>query len=90
MENWIGYVLLAAGCGWLALQSVMGLLLLKLLQEWTAVRRSMKSSGETPVETEEEKELRRVSAEAQRYYEQGFVNLMSYDGSPGRKEREMR
>ena len=37
-------------------------------------------------ETEEEKELRRLAAESQRLYEQGFVNLMRYDGSPGRKE----
>ena len=39
-------------------------------------------------ETEEEKELRRLAAESQRQFEQGFVNLMRYDGSPGRKERD--
>ncbi len=35
-------------------------------------------------ETEEERVLREV----QQQYEQGFVNLMRYDGSPGRKERD--
>lgn len=39
-------------------------------------------------ETEEEQELRRLAAESQRQYERGFVNLMRYDGSPGRKERD--
>ena len=52
----------------------MGLLLLKLLQEWTAVRRSMKSSGETPVETEEEQELRRLQEDRA-----AFADLMSYN-----------
>lgn len=37
-------------------------------------------------ELPEEREARRLAAEAQRRYEQGFVNLMSYDGSPRRKE----
>ena len=42
-----------------------------------------------PVETPEEREARRVAAEAQRLYEQGFVNLMNYDGRPiKREERE--
>lgn len=41
---------------------------------------------EQPVrtETEEEKEARRLAAEAQMRYEQGFVNLMSYDGRPNK------
>lgn len=39
-----------------------------------------------PQELPEEREARRLAAEAQRRYEQGFVNLMSYDGSPRRKE----
>lgn len=34
----------------------------------------------------EEVEARRMAAEAQRRYEQGFVNLMAYDGSPRKKE----
>ena len=41
---------------------------------------------EEPQELPEEREARRLAAEAQRRYEQGFVNLMSYDGSPRRKE----
>lgn len=39
-------------------------------------------------DTEEERQLRQLAAESQRQYEQGFVNLMRYDGSPGRKERD--
>lgn len=39
-----------------------------------------------PVETPEELEARRAAAEAQRLYEQGFVNLMSYNGSPRKRE----
>lgn len=37
-------------------------------------------------ELPEEIEARKAAAEAQRRYEQGFVNLMCYDGSPRRKE----
>ena len=41
--------------------------------------------------TEEELEARRKSAEAQAKYEQGFVNIMSYDGMPaGKKEGILR
>lgn len=39
-----------------------------------------------PEETPEEREARRIAAEAQQLYEQGFVNLMSYDGSPRKRE----
>lgn len=38
-------------------------------------------------ETPEEKEARRVAAEAQRLYEQGFVNMMNFNGRAPR-ERE--
>ena len=41
-----------------------------------------------PEETPEEKEARRVAAEAQRLYEQGFVDMMSFTGRPLKKERE--
>ena len=33
-----------------------------------------------PEETPEEKEARRAAAEAQRLYEQGFINLMEFSG----------
>lgn len=39
--------------------------------------------------TPEELEARRKAAEAQAKYEQGFVNLMSYDGMPARKKEGM-
>lgn len=41
-----------------------------------------------PEETPEEKEARRVAAEAQRLYEQGFVDIMNFTGRPLKKERE--
>lgn len=51
-------------------------------------RREPERELPAPQETEEEKELRQLAAESQRQFEQGFVNLMRYDGSPGRKERD--
>lgn len=41
-----------------------------------------------PEETPEEKEARKAAAKAQMLYEQGFVNLMEYNGRPSKKERE--
>lgn len=41
-----------------------------------------------PEETPEEREARRMAAEAQRMYEQGFVNMMNFTGRPLKKERE--
>lgn len=37
--------------------------------------------------TQEELEARQKAAEAQAKYEQGFVNLMSYDGMPAKKRK---
>lgn len=42
-----------------------------------------------PEETPEEKEARRVAAEAQILYEQGLVNLMKFDGRPPKKESDL-
>lgn len=39
--------------------------------------------------SEEEQEARKLAAEAQARYEQGFVNLMSYDGMPAKKKEGM-
>ena len=41
-------------------------------------------------ETPEEAEARRIAAKAQQLYEQGFVNLMEFDGRPQKKEGEER
>ena len=86
MEHWIAGILLLAGCGFLGLQAVLILTILQFLRDRQVWQEEtiQEAAGETP----EEQELRRVAAEAQRRYEQGFVNLMRYDGSPGRKERE--
>ena len=43
---------------------------------------------ERPTESDEEREAMRVAMEAQKLYEQGFVNLMSYDGMPSGRERD--
>ena len=37
-----------------------------------------------PEETQEEAEARRLAAEAQAKYEQGFINLMNYGGQPNK------
>lgn len=42
-----------------------------------------------PEETPEEKEARRVAAEAQRKYEQGFIDMMNYMGQPQRKDGDL-
>ena len=50
----------------------------------------LRRPDETPVRTvPAEEPQEQEAAEAQRRYEQGFFNLMQYDGRPGReKERE--
>jgi predicted metal-dependent hydrolase len=52
------------------------------------MEKSRERAKKNDISPEEEKELRRLAAESQRQFEQGFVNLMRYDGSPGRKERD--
>jgi hypothetical protein len=42
-----------------------------------------------PEETPEEKEARRTAMEAQRLYDQGFIDMMSYMGMPPKKERDL-
>lgn len=40
-------------------------------------------------ETPEEIEARKAAARAQAAYEQGFVNLMEFNGKPPKKERDV-
>ena len=47
-------------------------------QHWQ--ERKAKAQPVMPEETPEEKEARRAAAEAQRLYEQGFINLMEFSG----------
>ena len=75
-------MLLLLSCGALALQLMAAVLIRK------AMNGSADKAAEIYAELPEELEQRRAAAEAQRMYEQGFVNLMRYDGSPGGKERE--
>ena len=78
MENLIVYALLTAICT--GILSANGLLFMLLQREKPTL------PARQEIELPEEVEARRAAAEAQRLYEQGFVNLMCYDGSPGRKE----
>ena len=82
METLMIGMLLLLGCGTLALQ----LMAAVLIRE--AMNGNAGKEAEARAELPEEVEQRRAAAEAQRLYEQGFVNLMRYDGSPGGKERE--
>ena len=41
-----------------------------------------------PEETPEEKEARRLAAEAQKLYEQGFIDMMNFSGMPRKKDGE--
>ena len=78
MEILIELVLLAAVLNCLAVQ----VLIFKSLQKGQSV----------PAEeilTPEEQEARRMAAEAQAKYEQGFVNLMAYTGMPAGKKEGM-
>ena len=82
MEILMICMLLMMGCGTLALQLMAAALIRK------AMDGTMGKAAEDHAELPEEMEQRRAAAEAQRLYEQGFVNLMRYDGSPGGKERD--
>ena len=82
MENWILLAVLVAVLNSLA------------VQVWliAALRRERTVPSEPHNDlTEEELEAGRKAAEAQAKYEQGFVNLMCYDGMPaGKKEGMLR
>lgn len=82
MENLIFALCLVMGIAFTALLAVMIGVLVYFVEH---LRREDRTAAE-PQELPEEREARRLAAEAQRRYEQGFVNLMSYDGSPRRKE----
>ena len=82
METLMICMLLITGCGTLALQLMAAVLIRK------AIDGTMGKAEKARAELPEEMEQRRAAAEAQRLYEQGFVNLMRYDGSPGGKERK--
>lgn len=57
---------------------------------WRCLGQDSTRQTELPAETPEEKEARRLAQEAQKRYEQGFVNLMNYDGRPAfRKDGEL-
>lgn len=84
MEYLITGVLLAAVGSLAAVNGVTAVLLWKILnREQDAPREEMQP------ETPEEIQTRQLAAEAQRRFEQGFVNLMAYDGSPAKQKEAM-
>lgn len=58
-----------------------------LWQHWHDKKSAAQSVA--PEETPEEIEARKAAARAQALYEQGFVNLMEFDGRPPKKERDV-
>ena len=58
------------------------------LQVWMVKHLRGEQPGKAALmeETPEELEARKLAAEAQARYEQGFINIMSYDGMPGREK----
>ncbi len=81
MEDLITMVYLTAGCCLLAVSCAMAVFIWRCLPG-----HGRPGSQQTQEETEEEKEARRLAAEAQMRYEQGFVNLMNYDGRPNKRK----
>ena len=79
MEYLITAACLAAMLSLAAVNGGMVLILWRYLRKDAAFPEQPASA-----ESEEEKEAKRLAAEAQMRYEQGFVNLMSYDGRPNR------
>ena len=59
--------------------------LLVLIWRMTEKKEPQQEATETP----EEKEARRVAAEAQRKYDQAFIERMNYGGMPRKKERDL-
>lgn len=57
---------------------------------WRHLYEGKKPQAVSEEETPEEAEARRVAARAQTLYEQGFVNLMEFDGKPQKKDGEDR
>ena len=60
-----------------------------LLQMWMVRCLRGEKTAAVPTErpmTEAELEAGRLAAEAQAKYEQGFINIMSYDGMPAAKK----
>lgn len=81
MENLIELAVLAAILHCLAVQVWM----VKCL----CAEKAKSAGTPEPDVTPEELEARRLAAEAQARYEQGFINIMSYDGMPGAKKEGM-
>lgn len=84
MENLIFVLCLVMGIAFTAFLAVLVGVLVYFVEHLRREDRPVDQAESQ--ELPEEREARRLAAEAQRRYEQGFVNLMSYDGSPRRKE----
>lgn len=79
-------IVVMAICGIVALSALSANLLVAYMV-WQSGHDRQKTPVSEPVEElPEELEARRAAAEAQRKYEQGFVDIMSYMGRPIRRD----
>ena len=69
--------------------SCLGVNLTVVYMLWQHGQKKQEEAAATPEETPEEKEARRVAAEAQRKYDQAFIAMMNYNGQPRKKERDL-
>lgn len=81
------YVILSL-CAAIAL-SCLGMNLAVIYMLWQHGQKKQETPVAAPEETPEEKEARRVAAEAQRKYDQAFIDMMNYSGQPRKKERDL-
>lgn len=75
---YIGMLMVAVSC------LLINLLIAYML--WLHWREKKPMRPVLPEETPEEREARRLAAEAQAKYEQGFIDLMNYTGIPSKGE----
>lgn len=62
--------------------------LLIVCMVWQHFHDKREKPVEVPEETPAEKEARRAAMEAQRIYDQSFIDMMNYVGRPPKKERD--
>lgn len=55
---------------------------------WAHLNNRNEKAPVLPEETPEEKEARRLAAESQKLYEQGFIDMMNFSGMPRKKDGE--
>ncbi len=71
-----------------AVLSCLGANLLIAYMVWANIHSKKVENQKQQEETPEEKEARRLAAEAQKRYEQGFIDMMNFSGRPPKKDGE--